>query len=278
MDDMMCRKGYFELGNMNTTNFLEKILAYKKQEIETRKHQISEQTLIKRLEQASPPISLAKALSCNGLAVIAEIKKASPSAGVIRANFDPVQIAKSYIQAGANAISVLTDEKYFQGSLHFIEQIRSFVPIPMLRKDFIIDPYQILEARAFGADALLLIVAALHKDQLPNLLDKTHELGMQALVEVHSEEDMWSAINAGARIIGINNRNLETFKIDLATTEQLAPLAPEGTVLVAESGLHTKDDLQRMIKAGVDAVLVGTHFMKHPDPGIALQEFMFAAK
>jgi indole-3-glycerol phosphate synthase len=259
---------------MFTSNFLKKILAHKKHEVKTRKHQISEHTLRSRLEQANSPISLAKALSQDRLAVIAEIKKASPSAGVIRENFDPVQIAKAYVQAGANALSVLTDEQFFQGSLHFIEQMRAFVPIPILRKDFIIDPYQVLEARVFGADALLLIVAALDPSQLKTLFAKTSELGLEALVEVHSADEMKIAVDAGAKIIGINNRSLETFQIDLATTEQLAPLAPEGTILVAESGLHTQADLQRMIRAGVDAVLVGTHFMKQPDPGIALQQFL----
>jgi len=241
-----------------------------------------ERSLMKRIENANCPISLAEALShaCpeqsrrDGLAVIAEIKKASPSAGVIRKDFEPVKIAQSYVKAGAKALSILTDEKYFQGSLEYIEQVRSLVPVPILRKDFLIDPYQLLEARAFGADAVLLIVAALDNEQLRNLLEKTSEFGMDALVEVHSADEMKTAIDAGAKIIGINNRNLETFKIDLATTEQLAPLAPSGTVLVGESGLHTKNDIQRMIQAGVDAVLVGTHFMKHPDPGIALQQFL----
>jgi indole-3-glycerol phosphate synthase len=263
---------------MSKANFLETILAHKKREVEIRKSQLSERTLIDRLAQANPTISFAEALSSDGLAVIAEMKKASPSAGVIRDNFDPVQIAKSYVKAGANAISVLTDEEYFQGSLQFIEQIRPFVPIPILRKDFIVDPYQLLEARTFGADAVLLIVAALDQTRLQSLLNKTYELGLEALVEVHSVEEMKIAVNAGAKIIGINNRNLETFTIDLATTEQLAPFAPPGTVLVGESGLHTKNDIQRMIQAGVDAVLVGTHFMKHPDPGIALQQFMLTAK
>lgn len=263
---------------MTRANFLEKILEDKKREVESRKHQFSEQMLIEKGGQANPPISLAEALSSKGLAVIAEIKKASPSAGVIRENFDPVQIAKAYIQAGANALSILTDEKYFQGYLQYIKQVRSFVPVPILRKDFIIDPYQILETRVCGADALLLIVAALDNDQLRNLLDKTHEIGMEALVEVHSAAEMQIAVDAGAKIIGINNRNLETFTIDLATTEQLAPLARPGTVLVGESGLHTNNDIQRMIQAGLNAVLVGTHFMKHPDPGAALQQFMLAAK
>jgi indole-3-glycerol phosphate synthase len=218
-------------------------------------------------------ISLSSALLQEGLAVIAEIKKASPSAGVIREHFDPLAIARSYVEAGANAISMLTDEVFFQGSLASIQQVRALVPVPILRKDFIIDPYQLLEARAFGADAVLLIVAALKKDRLQYLLEKAHEFALEALVEVHSADEMHIAVEVGANIIGINNRNLETFQIDLATTEQIAPLAPEGTVLVGESGLHTKDDIQRMIQAGVDAVLVGTHFMNHPDPGLALQEF-----
>jgi indole-3-glycerol phosphate synthase len=255
-------------------NFLEKILAHKKKEVEIRKWKMPERFLMERIEKANRPISLAEALSHNELAVIAEIKKASPSAGVIRENFDPIQIAKSYVKAGANALSMLTDEEYFQGSLEYIEQVRSFVPVPILRKDFIIDPYQLLEAKAFGADAILLIVAALDKEQLQSLLNRTYELGLEALVEVHSADEMKIAVDVGAKIIGINNRNLETFTIDLATTEQLAPLAPPGTILVGESGLHTKDDIQRMSQAGVDAVLVGTHFMKHPDPGIALQQFL----
>jgi indole-3-glycerol phosphate synthase len=260
---------------MNNTHFLEKILAHKRQELNSRKRQVSEQALKERIQQTHAPLSLAQALSTDRLAVIAEIKKASPSAGVIRENFDPVQIAKAYIQAGANALSVLTDEQFFQGSLLFIEQIRPVAPIPIVRKDFIIDPYQILEARAFGAGALLLIVAALDKGLLSTLLEQTYASGLEALVEVHTADEMEIAVGIGAKIIGINNRSLETFKIDLATTEQLAQLAPFGTILVAESGLHTQDDLQRMIRAGVDAVLVGTHFMKHPDPGVALQEFKF---
>lgn len=258
---------------MTKTNFLETILAHKQKEVETQKLHCSTPMLRERIERAAPPRSLKKALSQENLAVIAEIKKASPSAGVIREDFDPMAIARSYVEVGANAISMLTDEKYFQGSLTYIEQVRSFVPIPILRKDFLIDPYQLLEARSAGADAILLIVAALEQTALQSLLDQAEELGLDALVEVHSEEEMRRAIDAGANIIGINNRNLETFAIDLATTGQLAPLAPSGTTLVGESGLHTRDDVQRMIRAGVDAVLVGTHFMKHPDPGKALEEF-----
>jgi indole-3-glycerol phosphate synthase len=258
---------------MTRANFLETILAHKHKEVETQKLHCSARMLRERIERAAPPRSLKEALSQENLAVIAEIKKASPSAGVIREDFDPVAIARSYVEVGANAISMLTDEQYFQGSLTYIEQVRPFAPIPILRKDFLFDPYQLLEARSAGADAILLIVAALDRATLQSLLNQVEELGLDALVEVHSEKEMRRAIDAGANIIGINNRNLETFTIDLATTEQLAPLAPTGTILVGESGLHTRDDVQRMIRAGVDAVLVGTHFMKDPDPGKALQEF-----
>ena len=259
---------------MPTPNILQKILAQKAIEIAAAKEKISVGELQRRLSSAPSPRSLRSALRRDGLAVIAEIKKASPSAGVIREHFDPSEIAQSYVKAGANAISMLTDEQFFQGSLAYIPQIRPFTPIPILRKDFIIDAYQLLEARAAGADAVLLIVAALETTQLRDLLQQTRELGMDALVETHTADEMEIAVASGADIIGINNRSLETFQIDLATTEQLAPLAPEGTVIVAESGLHHHADVQRMIAAGADAILVGTHFMKHPDPGAALLEFL----
>ena len=259
---------------MSTPNILRKILAQKAVEIAAAKEQISAQELQRRLIDAPSPRSLRKALQRDGLAVIAEIKKASPSAGVIRANFDPLAIATSYVNAGADAISMLTDEQFFQGSLEYVRQARPLTPIPILRKDFIIDGYQLLEARAAGADAVLLIVAALEQSALRDLLRQTDELGMDALIETHTQAEMEIAIGVGAKILGINNRSLETFQIDLATTERLAPLAPKGTILVAESGLHTGDDLRRMIAAGVNAVLVGTHFMKSPDPGAALRQFL----
>lgn len=259
---------------MPTNNFLAQILTHNRHEVDARKARCAEYILHERIECAAPTRSLAKALTRERLSVIAEIKKASPSAGVIRQYFHPVEIAASYIQAGAQALSILTDEKYFQGSLTYIEQVRPLAPIPILRKDFLVDSYQLLEARAAGADAVLLIVAALSPQQLEMLLAQAYKLGLEALVEVHTQPEMVIAIEAGARIIGINNRSLETFQIDLATTEQLAPLAPSGTILVGESGLRTPDDLQRMRRAGVHAVLVGTHFMKHLDPGLALKEFM----
>jgi indole-3-glycerol phosphate synthase len=258
---------------MTTHNFLENILTHKAREVADRKQRCPETALRTKIEHAPPPRSLAESLSQNGLSVIAEIKKASPSAGVIREDFHPATIAQSYVKAGVNALSILTDEEFFQGSLDYIARVRELVPCPILRKDFIIDAYQLLEARSVGADAVLLIVAALTPDRLRTLLHQAHEIGLDALVEVHSQPELQIAIDVGAPIIGINNRNLESFVIDLATTEQLAPLAPEGTLLVGESGLRTGDDVQRMIQAGVDAVLVGTHFMKEPDPGLALQNF-----
>lgn len=269
------RSGFWDIPIiMSIRNFLEQILTDKRREVETRKVRCTQSVLCERIERAAPARSLVEALTRDGLSVIAEIKKASPSAGIIREQFNPTEIATSYIHAGAQALSILTDEKYFQGSLTYIEHVRPLTPIPILRKDFLIDPYQLFEARAAGADAVLLIVAALTPQQLQSLLAQADELELDALVEVHTPPEMMIAIEAGARIIGMNNRSLETFQIDLAATEHLAPLAPSGTILVSESGLRTPDDLQRMIRAGVQAVLVGTHFMKHPDPGVALKEFM----
>ena len=258
---------------MAAHNFLDNILQQKAQEVAARKRQCPSETLRQRILAAPPARSLAEVLAQDGLSVIAEIKKASPSAGVIRPDFDPKAIARSYVEAEANALSILTDEDFFQGSLNYIAQVREIAPCPILRKDFILDIYQLLEARSVGADAVLLIVAALEPPLLKALLQHASELGLDALVEVHSQAEMRIAVDAGATIIGINNRNLETFVIDLATTEQLAPLAPKGTLLIGESGLHSADDVGRMVQAGVDAVLVGTHFMKDPDPGLALQQF-----
>ncbi|NUO80725.1 indole-3-glycerol phosphate synthase TrpC [candidate division KSB1 bacterium] len=257
-----------------SSNFLEKILAHKRQEIEQRRARSPEIELRHMSRDLAPPLDLLQALRiANRLAVIAEMKKASPSAGVLRPSFDPLQIAQSYVAAGAEAISVLTDEEFFQGSLQYLERIRPFVDVPLLRKDFIISPYQIHEARAFGADAILLIVAALSHDDLYRLLEVTHELGMYALVEVHEAQEMEQALSVDAKIIGINNRSLKTFEIDLRVTEQLAPRAGKDITLVAESGLRTESDVQRMKAAGVHALLVGTHFMQANDPGEALREF-----
>jgi len=257
-----------------SSNFFEKILAHKQQEVAESRGRLPEIELRHRSRDHAPPRDFLQALrGANRLAVIAEMKKASPSAGVLRPSFDPLQIAQAYAAADAEAISVLTDEEFFQGSLQYLQNIRPFVNVPLLRKDFIISPYQIHEARAHGADAVLLIVAALSQDDLYRLLELTHELGMHALVEVHEAHEMEQALSAGAKIIGINNRSLKTFQIDLRVTEQLAPKASDETTLVAESGLRTVADVQRMKAAGVHALLVGTHLMQANDPGEALREF-----
>jgi indole-3-glycerol phosphate synthase len=201
------------------------------------------------------------------IALIAEVKKASPSAGVIRADFDPVQIAKQYEAAGASCLSVLTDEKFFQGSLASLKQIRAAVKLPLLRKDFIIDERQILEAVHWGADAILLIVAILTDAQLKRFHELATEAGLAALVEVHDEEELQRALAIEARLIGVNNRNLQTFTVDLGTTERLAAQAladrsEDDFLLVAESGIHTRADVERLARARASAILVGESLMR----------------
>ncbi len=203
------------------------------------------------------------------LALIAEVKKASPSAGVIAELFDPVLIAKNYAGAGAEAISVLTDEQFFQGRLEYLAQIREAVSVPLLRKDFILDEVQIAEAAAAGADAILLIVAALTDDALLTLLEAAAVYQMDALVEVHTLAELDRALETDARIIGINNRNLATFEVDLAVTEALSEEVPEEIVLVSESGLRTAEDVARVKAAGVNAVLIGEALMRAQTSGIA---------
>lgn len=219
-----------------------------------------------------------------GVALIAEVKKASPSAGIIRPDFDPVRIAREYEAAGASCLSVLTDEKFFQGSLDFLRQIRQAVKLPLLRKDFIIDERQILEAIQAGADAVLLIVAILDDARLRRFQALALEAGLAALVEVHDEAELDRALAAGAGLIGVNNRNLKTFKVDLATTEHLAgkclAAASAGSVtplLVAESGIHTRADVERLAKCGARAILVGESLMRHADLGPKVKELIGAA-
>ncbi len=204
------------------------------------------------------------------VALIAEVKKASPSAGVICADFDAVRIAREYEAAGASCLSVLTDEKFFQGSLDYLKQIRAAVKLPLLRKDFIIDERQILEAAEWGADAILLIVAILDDARLRRFHDLAVNAGMSVLVEAHDAPELDRAVAAGARLVGVNNRNLKTFKVDLATTEQLAAklrAAPDGQgrLLVAESGIHTRDDVARLAVCGARAILVGESLMRSGD-------------
>ena len=200
-----------------------------------------------------------------GVALIAEVKKASPSAGVIRPDFDPVRIATAYEQAGAAVLSVLTDEQFFQGKLEYLRLIRESVRLPLLRKDFIIDELQLYEAVAGGADAVLLIAAILDDVQLRAYRQLAAHLKLAALVEIHDEPELARAVAAGAELIGINNRNLKTFQVDLGATEKLAAQIPPGTLIVAESGIHTRADVDRVAAAGVQAILVGESLMRSPD-------------
>jgi len=208
------------------------------------------------------------------LNLIAEIKKASPSKGLLREEYDPVEIAIDYESHGAAAISILTEEDHFLGSLEHLQRVRPNVSRPLLRKDFIFDPYQIYEAAGAGADAILLIVAILDAATLASLIQLAEQADLDALVEVHDRQELNTALGAGAKIIGINNRNLKTFKVDLHTTLQLAPHVPDATILVSESGIHTADDIRMLRDVGCDAFLIGEAFMKSEKPGRALRELM----
>jgi indole-3-glycerol phosphate synthase len=223
----------------------------------------------------APPVrSLLAALSTPGLAVIAEVKRGSPSEGALRADADAAAIARSYEAAGARAISVLTDGPHFGGSLADLAQVRGAVSVPVLRKDFLIDPIQVLEARTAGADAVLLIVAMLSDAQLQSLLAATRQTGMEALIEVHTQEELTRAVAADARILGVNSRDLSDLSIDLTRTETLLGQVPPGLVRVAESGIKTPADRDRVAAAGADAMLVGSALMSAPDPGAALEALL----
>jgi len=216
----------------------------------------------------------AAALAGRRPAVIAEVKKASPSKGVIRADFDPVSIARRYAAGGAAAISVLTEERFFQGHPTYLEAIHDAVDLPLLRKDFLFDPYQVAEARAWGADAVLLIVAMLDDATLGELLGAARHEGLDVLVEAHSADEIDRAVAAGATLIGVNNRDLHTFVTSLETAERLRPRIPAGVGTVAESGIETAAHVARMVAAGYDAVLVGEALMRAPDPGAALEALL----
>jgi indole-3-glycerol phosphate synthase len=233
------------------------------------------EAVLQQLESAPMPPAFFDALvDTDDIAVIAEVKKASPSKGVIRADFDPVAIGQTYEGNGASAISVLTDEKYFQGSDTYLTQVSNVVDIPILRKDFVVDPYQIYEARAIGAAAVLLIASVLDHEELEEMIGLCGEVGLDALVEVHTEEEALVASEAGAEIVGINNRDLTTFETDLETTPRIARHLPEDVVVVSESGIHTRDDIIRLRDAGADAVLIGESLMREPDIGRKLRDLL----
>jgi indole-3-glycerol phosphate synthase len=222
----------------------------------------------------APTRGFAQALTGRERRIIAEVKKASPSKGLIRADFDATAIAKDYASYGASAISVLTEERFFQGELAYLEQIHASVGVPLLRKDFMLDPYQIVEAKSFGADAVLFIAAMLDRQLMGELRQQASELHMDALVEVHSETELEAALNAGAQLIGINNRDLKTFAVNLATTEKLAPLVPAGMPVVCESGIDSIEQIRRVEKLGIHAFLIGESLMRAPAPGGKLRELL----
>jgi indole-3-glycerol phosphate synthase len=256
-------------------NILDRIVASKRQEIEENRARISDRELERRLAQAPPSRDFRAALEKPGrVQVIAEVKKASPSAGLLRADFDPVAIARVYAANGAAAISVLTDVPFFQGHLSYLTAIREAVEPPLLRKDFILHPYQLLEARTAGADAVLLIAEILSDANLASLLREAGELGLQALVELHDACNLPRVLDSGARLIGINNRDLRTFTTRLEHTLELAERCPADCCLVSESGIRTREDVLRLEAAGVKAVLVGETLMRSADIGGQLAELV----
>jgi indole-3-glycerol phosphate synthase len=255
-------------------NFLETILAAKREEVRDRKRTVLRARLEDMAGYASPRRSLARALSGRNMAVLAEIKKASPSRNVIREQFDARAIAQQYQRGGASALSVLTDEKFFQGSLEILAAVRRTVDLPLLRKDFIIDSYQIHEARAYGADAVLLIAAALNTHQLHELAEEARLAGLECMVEVHTEEEVESLEVSRFDLVGINNRDLMTFEAEILTSVRLRKRIPQGSVVVSESGIRTAEDLHLLMQHHIHAVLIGEHFMRAADPGAALRALL----
>lgn len=257
------------------STILDQIVATKGREIAAARQRRPEPELIAALAAAPPPRDFFAALAKPGpIRLIAEVKKASPSQGVIRADFDPVAIAQTYERHGAACISVLTDESYFQGSLDYLRQIRAAVNLPVLRKDFILDRYQLLEARAAGADAVLLIAECLDDCRLRALHNEALELGLTPLVELYEPANLPRVLDAGATLIGVNNRDLRTFQVDLGHTLRLRSQIPPECLLVGESGIRTREDVERLEAAGVDAMLVGESLMRQPDIGAAVDRLL----
>lgn len=254
-------------------DFLKTILETKATRLTDAKKRRSLESLLRQISlPANQPRRFHQACSRRDrINIIAEVKKASPSKGVLREDFDPIALAVEYERTGAAAISVLTEEDYFRGSLDHLIEIRRHVGVPLLRKDFIFDPYQMYESAAAGADAVLLIAAALETAQLMELRQLAEDLRLDALVEVHDHSDLEKAILAEASLIGVNNRNLRTFEVDLNVSLQLAELVPQETILVSESGITTRDHIERLRQAGFSAFLIGEHFMNSPQPGETLR-------
>jgi indole-3-glycerol phosphate synthase len=254
---------------------LDEIMAHKRQELPARRRATPLAELRARGTERPAPLDFAAALRANRVRLIAEVKHASPSRGVLCPHFDPLRLTSAYAANGAAAISVLTDSKFFQGELDYLRQIANCkLQIPILRKDFIFDAYQVYETCAYGADALLLIAAVLSDEELSELLDLTRELGLTALVEVHDEREVERALRLQPRLIGVNNRNLKDFSVDLATFGRLRSLLPDDVVAVAESGVHTRADVRRLAAMGADAVLVGEALVTAPDVGAKVRELL----
>jgi len=256
---------------------LSEICAVKREEVGERQTRATLDDLDRLAAEATPPRGFRQALDVKaqaGFALIAEIKKASPSKGLIRADFRPAEHANAYERGGAACLSVLTDARYFQGHEDYLMDARAACALPVLRKDFMVDPWQVAEARAIGADAILIIVAALEDALMHEIEASALERGMDVLVEVHDEAEMDRAGDLQSRLIGINNRDLRSFRTDLATTERLAPLAPEGALLVGESGIATHEDCVRLSRAGVRAFLVGESLMREPDVEAATRRLL----
>lgn len=260
----------------NTPDVLQKIISRKVEEIEERRARLPLEELIQTVKSVSAPRDFIEALleriELDQPAVIAEIKKASPSKGVMRENFNPAEIAKSYAKSSAACLSVVTDVDFFQGSDEYLQQARSACTLPVMRKEFIIDPYQVYESRAIGADCILLIVAALGDGQLNELCGLAHNLDMDVLIEIHDEAELERALRVPNKMIGINNRNLHTFETSLNTTLSMLDKIPPDSLLISESGIQTPEDVKMMREHGVKAFLIGEAFMTADDPGAKLKE------
>lgn len=265
---------------VNTGSVLDEILAFKREDVAARKKRLALADLLVRAEAAPHArgfvTALQRRVAAGSPAVIAEVKKASPSKGVIRQNFDPAAIAVSYAAAGAACLSVLTDTKYFQGHDDHLEAARTVTVLPVLRKDFVVDPYQIVEARALGADCVLLIVAALQRAELHDFYARAGSVGLDVLLEVHDAQELERALELQPALIGINNRDLKTFNTTVETTFALLPKIPPGVMVVTESGIADREQVAALRARGVNAFLVGETFMRAADPGDALHELFFA--
>jgi indole-3-glycerol phosphate synthase len=253
---------------------LDKIIAQKREEVEQRKKVATITYLQQLIARQKPALDLAMALKGDHIRLIAEVKQASPSRGMLSPNFNPIELARTYAEGGAAAISVLTEANYFMGSIEHLAAIKEVVGLPLLRKDFIFDFYQIYESRAYGADALLLIVAILSQEQLKELVSLSHSLGLRCLVEVHNEGEVERAVHSEAEIIGINNRDLNTLSIDINMTRRLRPLIPQERIVISESGIRSKRDIEKLGKWGVDAVLVGEALVTAGDVWAKMKELL----